>query len=62
MTAVQADCIKGLGAWWGGMFMGSSKVLGEEERGVAAVAQGSHPDGGDDDDDVVGAVRAEDGD
>ncbi|KAF3002258.1 hypothetical protein G7054_g8875 [Neopestalotiopsis clavispora] len=30
MTAVQAEAMRGLGAWHGGMFMAASKVLGEE--------------------------------
>ncbi|KAF2218655.1 DASH complex subunit Hsk3 like-domain-containing protein [Elsinoe ampelina] len=39
MTAVQAESMRGLGGYTGGMFMAASKVLGEEtfaqaERGV----------------------------
>jgi hypothetical protein len=30
MTSVQAESIKGLGAFHGGLFMAASKVLGEE--------------------------------
>jgi len=30
MTAVQAEYVRGLGGWWGGLFMAASKVLGEE--------------------------------
>ncbi|KAI9838939.1 MAG: hypothetical protein M1819_004147 [Sarea resinae] len=30
MTAVQAEFIRGLGGWSGGLFMAASKVLGEE--------------------------------
>lgn len=30
MTSVQAESIKSLGAWHGGLFMAASKVLGEE--------------------------------
>ena len=30
MTAVQAECVRGLGGWWGGAYMAASKVLGEE--------------------------------
>ncbi|KAH8197257.1 hypothetical protein TruAng_008579 [Truncatella angustata] len=30
MTAVQAEAMRGLGAWHGGMFMAASRVLGEE--------------------------------
>lgn len=30
MTSVQAECMRGLGSWHGGMFMAASKVLGEE--------------------------------
>lgn len=35
MTAVQAEYVRGLGAWWGGGFMAASKVLGEEAPNVA---------------------------
>ncbi|KAL9092806.1 MAG: hypothetical protein Q9165_004224 [Trypethelium subeluteriae] len=30
MTAVQAESVRGLGGYAGGMFMAASKVLGEE--------------------------------
>ncbi|KAI5925776.1 DASH complex subunit Hsk3 like-domain-containing protein [Camillea tinctor] len=30
MTSVQAEAMRGLGSWHGGMFMAASKVLGEE--------------------------------
>lgn len=30
MTSVQAEAMRGLAAWHGGMFMAASKVLGEE--------------------------------
>ncbi|ROW16537.1 hypothetical protein VPNG_02850 [Cytospora leucostoma] len=30
MTSVQAECMRGLGSWHGGLFMAASKVLGEE--------------------------------
>ncbi|VUC33190.1 unnamed protein product [Clonostachys rosea] len=30
MTSVQAEAMRGLGAWHGGLFMAASKVLGEE--------------------------------
>ncbi|KAF2159547.1 hypothetical protein M409DRAFT_30023 [Zasmidium cellare ATCC 36951] len=33
MTAVQAESMKGLGGYAGGMFMAASKVLGEETVG-----------------------------
>ncbi|KAK3383638.1 DASH complex subunit Hsk3 like-domain-containing protein [Lasiosphaeria ovina] len=36
MTSVQAECMRGLGSWHGGLFMAASKVLGEE-----SVQQGS---------------------
>ncbi|KAJ0356376.1 hypothetical protein COL154_000556 [Colletotrichum chrysophilum] len=42
MTSVQAESMRGLGAWHGGMFMAASKVLGEEaiNRDAAAQAKG----------------------
>ncbi|OLN96512.1 High osmolarity sensitivity protein 3 [Colletotrichum chlorophyti] len=42
MTSVQAESMRGLGAWHGGMFMAASKVLGEEaiSRDAAAEARG----------------------
>ncbi|GKT42419.1 uncharacterized protein ColSpa_02600 [Colletotrichum spaethianum] len=42
MTSVQAESMRGLGAWHGGMFMAASKVLGEEaiNRDAAAQARG----------------------
>ncbi|KAI1452121.1 DASH complex subunit Hsk3 like-domain-containing protein [Annulohypoxylon moriforme] len=30
MTSVQAEAMRGLGSWHGGLFMAASKVLGEE--------------------------------
>lgn len=30
MTSVQAEAMKGLGSWHGGLFMAASRVLGEE--------------------------------
>ncbi|KKA31017.1 hypothetical protein TD95_005145 [Thielaviopsis punctulata] len=30
MTSVQAEAMRGLGAWHSGLFMAASKVLGEE--------------------------------
>ncbi|KAK0615748.1 DASH complex subunit Hsk3 like-domain-containing protein [Bombardia bombarda] len=30
MTSVQAECMRGLGSWHGGLFMAASRVLGEE--------------------------------
>ncbi|KAH8799898.1 DASH complex subunit Hsk3 like-domain-containing protein [Hyaloscypha sp. PMI_1271] len=36
MTSVQAESVRGLGAWHGGLFMAASKVLGEET--IAATA------------------------
>ncbi|KAI4290333.1 MAG: hypothetical protein L6R35_000393 [Caloplaca aegaea] len=38
MTAVQAEYLRGLGGWWGGLFMSASKVLGEEGNNSAATA------------------------
>ncbi|KAG0651605.1 hypothetical protein D0Z07_1562 [Hyphodiscus hymeniophilus] len=39
MTSVQAESVRGLGAFHGGLFMAASKVLGEETiAGSAAVA------------------------
>ncbi|KAF6840160.1 hypothetical protein CMUS01_04054 [Colletotrichum musicola] len=40
MTSVQAESMRGLGAWHGGMFMAASKVLGEEAINRDAAAQG----------------------
>lgn len=38
MTSVQAESIRGLGAWHGGLFMAGAKVLGEEgEKGEKGV-------------------------
>ncbi|KAB8336983.1 hypothetical protein FH972_021287 [Carpinus fangiana] len=45
VTAIQADSIRGLGGWCGGLFMAASKVLGEE-----TVANGSQEAGKTDDD------------
>ncbi|KAH0427359.1 hypothetical protein CcaCcLH18_09742 [Colletotrichum camelliae] len=39
MTSVQAESMRGLGAWHGGMFMAASKVLGEEAINRDAAAQ-----------------------
>ncbi|KAI1006375.1 hypothetical protein K3495_g1845 [Podosphaera aphanis] len=41
MTSVQAESIKGLGAWHCGLFMAASKVLGEET--IAGSASESAP-------------------
>lgn len=30
MTSVQAEAMRGLGSWHGGLFMAASKVLGED--------------------------------
>lgn len=38
MTAVQAESMRGLGGYAGGMFMAASKVMGEE---TASVQQGA---------------------
>ncbi|KAG4413913.1 hypothetical protein IFR04_012964 [Cadophora malorum] len=40
MTSVQAESIRGLGAWHGGLFMAASKVLGEETIAGSAAGQG----------------------
>ncbi|KAF8853165.1 hypothetical protein BDZ45DRAFT_677872 [Acephala macrosclerotiorum] len=40
MTSVQAESIRGLGAFHGGLFMAASKVLGEETIAGSAAAQG----------------------
>ncbi|MCJ1476119.1 hypothetical protein MMC13_004784 [Lambiella insularis] len=37
MTAVQAEYVRGLGGWMGGLFMASSKILGEETAAGAGV-------------------------
>ncbi|KAH6662229.1 DASH complex subunit Hsk3 like-domain-containing protein [Plectosphaerella plurivora] len=39
MTSVQAEAMRGLGSWHGGMFMAASKVLGEEAVARDAGAQ-----------------------
>ncbi|MCJ1397275.1 hypothetical protein MMC11_000467 [Xylographa trunciseda] len=44
MTAVQAEYVRGLGGWMGGLFMASSKILGEET--AAAVAGDGNVAGG----------------
>ncbi|QUC20134.1 uncharacterized protein UV8b_04375 [Ustilaginoidea virens] len=36
MTSVQAEAMRGLGSWHGGLFMAASKVLGEESVRDAA--------------------------
>ncbi|KAF2479647.1 DASH complex subunit Hsk3 like-domain-containing protein [Neohortaea acidophila] len=41
MTAVQAEGMRGLGGYAGGMFMAASKVLGEETVSGAGVAGAS---------------------
>ncbi|ROW10288.1 hypothetical protein VMCG_01902 [Cytospora schulzeri] len=43
MTSVQAECMRGLGSWHGGLFMAASKVLGEES--VREQAQQQHAEG-----------------
>ncbi|TVY52717.1 High osmolarity sensitivity protein 3, partial [Lachnellula cervina] len=41
MTSVQAESVRGLGAFHGGLFMAASKVLGEETiAGSAGAGQG----------------------
>ncbi|KAI7787458.1 High osmolarity sensitivity protein 3 [Diaporthe eres] len=40
MTSVQAECMRGLGSWHGGLFMAASKVLGEESVKEQAQQQG----------------------
>ncbi|KAI9056258.1 hypothetical protein LZ554_001185 [Drepanopeziza brunnea f. sp. 'monogermtubi'] len=40
MTSVQAESVRGLGAWHGGLFMAASKVLGEETVVGSAAGQG----------------------
>ncbi|PBP22115.1 hypothetical protein BUE80_DR006949 [Diplocarpon rosae] len=40
MTSVQAESIRGLGAWHGGLFMAASKVLGEETITGTSAGQG----------------------
>jgi hypothetical protein len=37
MTSVQAEAMRGLGSWHGGLFMAASKVLGED-----SVKEGGH--------------------
>ncbi|XXH02709.1 hypothetical protein Hte_009094 [Hypoxylon texense] len=39
MTSVQAEAMRGLGSWHGGLFMAASKVLGEESVREQAQAQ-----------------------
>ncbi|KAG8167632.1 hypothetical protein KVR01_003321 [Diaporthe batatas] len=41
MTSVQAECMRGLGSWHGGLFMAASKVLGEESVKEQAQQPGS---------------------
>ncbi|RYP24203.1 hypothetical protein DL765_000698 [Monosporascus sp. GIB2] len=44
MTSVQAEAMRGLGSWHGGLFMAASKVLGEESVKEQAQPQsGSRP-------------------
>ncbi|XMA08932.1 hypothetical protein WAI453_001723 [Rhynchosporium graminicola] len=40
MTSVQAESVRGLGAWHGGLFMAASKVLGEETIAGSSGTQG----------------------
>ncbi|RYP57347.1 hypothetical protein DL769_009535 [Monosporascus sp. CRB-8-3] len=40
MTSVQAEAMRGLGSWHGGLFMAASKVLGEESVKEQAQPQG----------------------
>ncbi|KAK4969847.1 hypothetical protein LTR66_011650 [Elasticomyces elasticus] len=44
MTAVQAEGMRGLGGYAGGMFMAASKVLGEETVGAPAASQSGQAD------------------
>ncbi|KAK4569564.1 hypothetical protein LTR86_003327 [Recurvomyces mirabilis] len=49
MTVVQAEGMRGLGGYAGGMFMAASKVLGEETvngGGSSAVGQAANKQGG----------------
>ncbi|KAJ9623155.1 hypothetical protein H2203_006091 [Taxawa tesnikishii (nom. ined.)] len=48
MTAVQADMMRGLGGYAGGMFMAASKVLGEEtaNEGDASTSAGKQEERG----------------
>ncbi|KAI1097463.1 DASH complex subunit Hsk3 like-domain-containing protein [Jackrogersella minutella] len=39
MTSVQAEAMRGLGSWHGGLFMAASKVLGEESVREQATGQ-----------------------
>ncbi|KAI6708728.1 hypothetical protein B2J93_1295 [Marssonina coronariae] len=41
MTSVQAESVRGLGAWHGGLFMAASKVLGEETVTGSPAGQGA---------------------
>ncbi|TVY41231.1 High osmolarity sensitivity protein [Lachnellula subtilissima] len=46
MTSVQAESVRGLGAFHGGLFMAASKVLGEETiAGAAGQGQGQQQKG-----------------
>ena len=45
MTSVQAESIRGLGAFHGGLFMAASKVLGEETIAGAAGAEAKRGSG-----------------
>ncbi|KAI6248796.1 hypothetical protein HI914_02972 [Erysiphe necator] len=42
MTSIQAESIKGLGAWHCGLFMAASKVLGEETITGSDTAAATH--------------------
>ncbi|KAI2615377.1 DASH complex subunit Hsk3 like-domain-containing protein [Hypoxylon sp. NC1633] len=42
MTSVQAEAMRGLGSWHGGLFMAASKVLGEESVREQAQPQGGN--------------------
>jgi len=47
MTSVQAEAVRGLGGWHGGLFMAASKVLGEETvTGVQGQPQSSGANAG----------------
>ncbi|MCJ1355542.1 MAG: hypothetical protein MMC33_005534 [Icmadophila ericetorum] len=48
MTAIQAEHVRDLGAYWGSLFMASSKILGEETArggsGAEAIQEGKDGD------------------
>ncbi|KAF2116551.1 DASH complex subunit Hsk3 like-domain-containing protein [Lophiotrema nucula] len=46
LTAIQAQSMRGLGGYAGGMFMAASKVLGEETVKGTGSSQGGQADGG----------------